>query len=370
MITRTQERRAGMDAARAWAVLAAIACCLLPLPALALGPGCQLDPMLAGNYTMDKGPDAALGQLAPRQITLDKSTPTGTVVYDQPLPPVPYVCIAADLTTSPFLSAGSGLSMVLDGLRKAGLKLVINIKGLPPWEPTGNSTDDRFRLTNVTYAPKSATDRTPTAKGVLYGNLQLVVTTPPRLPTHAYFPANDDMVRLNPAFLVPKNYLSIGSTNDTSIDLLPRCIAKISTPGTVSLGRAYAGNNLPLPAPVEFTMYVDFDETCDGGIRIADLGGLDVPLKIMFQPVGNLELDSLNQAIVLKGADGQPNGFTLTLKQDKVYPVTYNTWANTYTLNTVRRPMPLIYSAQLSKSGAPLVTGPFSQKVTVLVTFQ
>ncbi|MCZ8393829.1 hypothetical protein [Achromobacter xylosoxidans] len=369
MITRTQERRTNRGVARAWAALAAIACCLLPLPALALGPGCQLDPTVSGNYTQDLGASYALGQLAPRQITLDNNNPPGTVVYDEPLPPVPYVCIATSLATAPFLNAGTGLTTVLKELRRAGLKLVINIAGLPPWEPTGNTTDDRFRLTNVAYAPKSPTDPTPTVKGVLFGRMQLVVVTPPSIPIHAYFAASKDLVRLNPAF-IGANYVAIGSTNDTSVDLLPRCIAKISTPASVSLGRAYAVNSLPLPAPVEFTMYADFDETCDGGFRVVDLGSLDVPLKIMFQPTDNLELDALNQGIVLKGDDGQPNGLNLVLKKDKVYRVTFNTWENTQTLSTSRRPVPLVYSAQLSKSGGPLKVGPFSQKVTVLVTYQ
>ncbi|WP_238927609.1 hypothetical protein [Achromobacter xylosoxidans] len=360
--------RAGV--ARWRAALAALAIAgLLPLPALALGPGCQLDPTTAGNYTQDKGLDYAISKLAPKQITLDKSNPPGTVVFDQPLPPVPYVCISTGLTTQPFLSAGTNLSTVLRELHSAGLKLVIQILNLPPWEPTGNTSDDRFRLTNVTYAPKSAIDSTPTAKGVLFGRLQLVVVTPPTRPMRAYFPAYSDLVRLNPAYL-GTNAVVIGSNDDTAVSLIPRCIAKISTPGSVHLGRAYSVGHLPLPPKVNFTLYADFDESCDGGFKIADLDSLAVPLKVMFQPEDNLELAPFDQGIVLKGNDGQPNGFTLELKESGVYPITFNTWRNAPTLSMGKRPIPLYYSAQLTKSGAPLIPGEFSQKVTVLVTYQ
>lgn len=370
MITRTQGRPASAGRPGGRDILAAVAiACLLPLPAQALGPGCQLDPTQAGNYVQDMGVSHALGPLAPRSIVLDKSTPPGTVIYDQPLPPVPWVCIAASTSTQPFLSAGPNLRTVLTELHRAGLKLIVQVNNLPPWEPTGSTTDDRFRLTNVTYAPKSATDPTPTAKGVLLGRMQLVVVTPPTKPLHAYFPASSELVQLNPAFL-HGNHVAIGSNNDTSIDVIPRCIAKISTPGSIPLGRAYASSGLPLPPKVNFTLYADFDESCDGGFKVVDLGKMAVPLKIMFQPEENLELASLNHEIVLKGADGQPNGFTLGLQQDGVYPVIFNQWTNTATISTAVHPVPLYYSARVSKSGGPLVTGAFSQKVTVLVTFQ
>ncbi|WP_241137178.1 hypothetical protein [Achromobacter xylosoxidans] len=79
---KTRTVRPGWRGALAAAWLAA---CLLPLPAHALGPGCQLDPKQAGNYTQDMGTQAAPGQFAPTFLTLDKSNPPGTVVYDAPL---------------------------------------------------------------------------------------------------------------------------------------------------------------------------------------------------------------------------------------------------------------------------------------------
>lgn len=348
--------------AAAWVLLAS-------LPIHALANGCQIDRTLSGNYTGDKGPDYATSNLAPKLITLDKSTPPGTVIFDHALPPVPYVCESSGVTNQPFLSAGTSLSSVLRELQKVGLKLVIQMRNLPAWEPSGNTTDDRFRLTDVHYTKKSPTDATATASGILYGNLQLVVVTPPSRPIRAYFPAYKELVKMNPDFL-SSNSIMIGSLDDTAINLIPKCIAKISTPGSVHLGQAYSVGHLPLPPKVNFTLYADFDESCDGGFKIVDLGSLAVPLKVMFQPEDNLELAPFDQGIVLKGNDGQPNGFTLELKESGVYPITFNAWRNAPTLSMGKRPVPLYYSAQLTKSGAPLIPGEFSQKVTVLVTYQ
>lgn len=349
--------------AAAWVLLAS-------LPIHALANGCQIDRTLSGVYTGDKGLDYATSNLAPKLITLDKSTPPGTIIFDRALPPVPYVCESSDVTNQPFLSAGTSLSSVLRELQKVGLKLVIQMRNLPAWEPSGNTTDDRFRLTDVHYAKKSPTDPTATASGVLYGNLQLVVVAPPSRPIRAYFPAYKELVKMNPDFLSP-NAIMIGSLDDTAINLIPKCIAKISTPGSVHLGRAYSVGHLPLPPKVNFTLYADFDESCDGGFRIVDLGAMLVPLKVMFQPAGNLELTSLNEGIVLKNIDGQSNGLTLRIKQAGTYPVKFNEWVNESTsLSTSNRPLPLYYSAELTKSGGPLVPGEFRQQVTVLVTFQ
>ncbi|CUJ27251.1 fimbrial protein [Achromobacter xylosoxidans] len=365
---KTRTVRPGWRGALAAAWLAA---CLLPLPAHALGPGCQVDPSRAGNYEKDAGVSLALGKLAPDILTLDKSNPPGMVVYDQPLPPVPWVCTAGLATQHPFLTPGGYMQVVLKELAKTGLKMVLLIDNYPPWEPTGNTTDDKLPLTSAIYAPKSATDPTLTAKGVLLGGMQLVVVTPPTRPISAYFGPMDDIVRMHPGYLAATNRIQIGSTNGTRVALIPRCIAKISTPGTVHLGRAYGVGHLPLPDPVNFVLSADFDESCDGGFRIVDLGPLTVPLKVRFQPEGNQELTPFDSAIVLKNSDGQPNGLALGIKAAGVFPITFNQWHDTPTSLTVsNRPLPLYYSAQLQKTGAPLVPGAFSQQVTIQVTFQ
>lgn len=363
--TRIRRLRRGALAAAGWLIA-----CLLPLPAHAVGPGCQLDPTRAGNYTVDKGVQATPGQFAPALLTLDKSNPPGTVVYDAPLPPVPWVCISdTPITRTPFLVSGGNMAPVMNELRKAGLKLVIQINGYPDWVPTGSTTDDRFPLSNDSYAPKSATDRTLTASGVLLGRLQLVTVTPPIRPVRAYIPAYTDIVRMHYA-LINTNHIEIGSNNTTAISLVPTCIAKISTPGSVYLGRAYSLGNLPLPAPVQFNVVTDFDTACDGGFNLLDLGNITVPLQIKFQPEGNTELTQRNQGIALKNADGAPNGLALLIKQDSVRPITFNEWHESESLTINLRPRNLNYSVELSKTGAALVPGTFSQQVTVLVTFR
>ncbi|MFY2598221.1 fimbrial protein [Achromobacter xylosoxidans] len=365
---KTRTVRPGWRGALAAAWLAA---CLLPLPAHALGPGCQIDPSRTGNYTQDVGVSYALDRLAPDLITLDKSNAPGTVVYDQSLPPVPWVCTAGLATQHPFLTPGGYMQVVLKELAKTGLKMVLLIDNYPPWEPTGNTSDDKFFLTNASYAPKSATDPTLTAKGILLGRMQLVVVTPPTKPVSAYFGAMNDIVRMHPGYAAAVNRIQIGSTNGTRVALIPRCIAKISTPGTVHLGRAYSVGNLPLPTPAQFTIVADFDESCDGGFSISDLGPLTVPLKVRFQPAGNLELTPSDSAIVLKNSEGQPNGLALEIKAGGVIPIQFNQWRDeSPSLTLVNRPLPLYYSAQLQKTGAPLVPGAFSQQVTIQVTFQ
>lgn len=138
---KTRTVRPGWRGALAAAWLAA---CLLPLPAHALGPGCQLDPSRAGNYAQDTGISYALGKLAPDILTLDKSNPPGMVVYDQPLPPVPLGLHCGTRNPTPFLTPGGYMQVVLKELAKTGLKMVLLIDNYPPWEPTGNTTDDKL----------------------------------------------------------------------------------------------------------------------------------------------------------------------------------------------------------------------------------
>lgn len=366
--SKTRTVRPGWRGALAAAWLAA---CLLPLPAHALGPGCQVDPSRAGNYAQDLGISYALGKLTPDLITLDKSNTPGMVVYDQPLPPVPWVCTAALATQHPFLTPGGHMQVVLKELAKTGLKMVLLIDNYPPWEPTTNTSDDRLALTNASYAPKSATDPTLTAKGVLLGRMQLVVVTPPTKPVSAFFGAMNDIVRIHPGNLSSLNRIQIGSVDGTRVSLIPKCIAKLSAPATVRLGRAYSVGSLPLPPPVPFTLFVDFDESCDGGFSIADLGPITLPLKVKFQPEGNLELTPSDNEIVLKNSEGQPNGLALGIKAGGAIPIRFNQWRDeSPSLTLVNRPLPLYYAAQLQKTGAPMVPGEFRQQVTILVTFQ
>ena len=358
--------RRGALAAK-WAIV-----CLLPLSAPALGEGCQVDPTRMGKFDNSAMPGAsyAPGQFAPAILSLDKSNPTDTVVYNAPLPPVPWVCVSTSAALKPFLVPGVNLVTVLSELKKVGLKLVLEFDDLGTWEPTANTTDDRFFLTNVSYAPTSPSDPTLTAHGILNGRMKLVTVTPPTQPVRAFFSAYQNLVSMHYGRLNNTSYISIGSSNNTAVSLIPTCIAKVSTPGTVYLGKAYSAGNLPLPPPAPFTIVADFDETCDGGFRIVDLGNITVPLRIMFQPEGNSALTSTNQGIALQDDDGMPNGLSLRIKQNGAKPITFNQWHDSETLTTSMHPLFLAYSAELEKTGTTLVPGKFSQQVTILVTFQ
>ncbi|BEG75633.1 hypothetical protein [Achromobacter xylosoxidans] len=378
MITRRQHLSARVVRPRWRAALAALVlACLAPLPAHAeVLRGCQLNPAgaLAPYYNESiTGASGLPKPLVPELITLDKSNPVGMTIYQKRLPSVPWVCTSSDSTDHPTLVSGNGMNAVLSELRRVGLKLVINIDGYGDWEPANNMYDNRFALGNEVYKTTPFSGTKMITKGYLEGTLKLVVVERPVKPVRAFFLANRDMVRMMASNIVTDtNYLFIGSSNNTAVSLIPPCIAKILTPGSVYLGRVYSVGNLPLPSKKNFTLHADFDESCDDGINVADLDGdILIPLKLMFQPAGNQELTANNEGIVLKNTDGESNGLELRLRQGGSIPVKFNQWVDESTsLRVANHPLPLYYSAELTKSGRPLVSGKFQQQVTVLIGFQ
>ncbi|BEG75634.1 hypothetical protein [Achromobacter xylosoxidans] len=379
MITRRQYLSARVVRPRWRAALAALAlACLAPLPAHAVvSEGCQftrgsnlLDSYYDENVT---GVEGIPKPLVPDIISLDKSTPAGATVYSRVLPVVPFTCVSNDPTAHPTLISGDGIKTAYHALQEIGLKLVITIDGFGDWEPADNRYDNRFPLINLNYKANPLSGGRLTTSHMLKGTLKLVVVTPPTKPMRRFILRNSDMVRVIPTnSATATNYVNIGSSNDTAVSIIPPCIAKILTPDTVYLGRAYSAGNLPLPSKSNFTLHADFNESCDGGINIADLGGdIIIPLKVMFQPVGNTELTALSEGIVLKNIDGDLNGLELRLRQGGSIPIKFNQWVDESTALTVKNnPLPLYYSAELTKSGRPLVPGKFQQQVTVQVTFQ
>ncbi|MCM2574433.1 hypothetical protein NAT65_25365 [Achromobacter xylosoxidans] len=334
--------------------------------------GCQFNRNPSQGFDPTRtGADSYLTTFTPLQINLDKTIPVGEVVYETSLPVIPWVCITNIPDRLPYMGSGGYMQTMIKDLASAGLKLVLQINNYPEWTPSSSTTDNRLVLSDVTYAAKSPSDPTMTASGILHGKLKLVMVTPPNKPTRTYIPAMGNLVVLSSG-VSTLNVISIGSNSSTTIALIPKCIAKISTPGPINLGKAYAVNHLPLPPPVDFTITADYDESCDGGFRIVDLGNLVVPLQLRFQPEGNQELTPGNQEILLKNNDGTPNGFALGINELSVHPVIFNQWQDSHqpSLTTSKRPLPLRYSAQLTKSGTPLITGEFSQQVTVQVTFR
>ena len=356
--------------AAAWAIA-----CMLPLPALAqiaqTSAGCSAD--LAGTHQYAP---TSLDQItsiretfAPAQIRLEKNTPAGTLIYQNSLPTIPWVCASNIATRTPILVAGTQLSIVLDRLRSVGLELTLEING-QTWKPTGSTADDRFVIPGAVYAPASASDPTLIAYGVLSGSLKLTVATPPTKPVRTQIRIYDDLVNMRYGILSGP-MLRIGSRNETEILLVPTCIAKVSTPGTVNLGKVYSAGNLPLPAPTRFNLITNFDTNCDGGFTLADLGNMSVPLKIMFQPEGNTLMTSGNRGIVLVNSDGTPNGLALEIRRTPAsIPFPFGEFHDAdNSLNPATIPQFESYSAALVKTGTPLVPGSFSQQVTVLVTY-
>lgn len=357
--------RAALTAA--WAVAGLLGAASHALGA-ALTSGCQI----GGTFDTSRptGPDSYVTTFTPAEIYLDKNTPVGQVVYETALPIIPWVCITTSPSRQPYMGSGGKMGSMIRSLQQAGLKLVLQINSYPEWTPSESNTDNFLTLSDVTYAPQSPTNPTMTASGTLHGKLKIVMVTPPTKPTRVLIAASPDLVVLSSGLSI-LNVISIGSNRNTSVILLPRCIAKILTPGSIDLGRAYSVGNIPLPPAVNFTIHVDFDETCDGGFRIVDLGSLTVPLQLRFQPEGNAALTTDAQRILLNNTDGTPNGLALTIKESGVFPVTFNAWqySRQPSLTTSNNPLPLYYSAQLTRSGAPMVPGEFSQQITIQVTF-
>lgn len=118
----------------ALAVAGWLAACLLPVAAHALGPGCQLDPTRAGNYTQDMGAQAALairanapdvGQVqSARHCRLRCPFAARTLGVHQ-----------RQHEYGAFPGVWGNMAPVLNELRKVGLKLVIQM--WLTWEPTG-----------------------------------------------------------------------------------------------------------------------------------------------------------------------------------------------------------------------------------------
>lgn len=220
------------------------------------------------------------------------------------------------------------------------------------------------------YAPKSATGLAPRRQESLLGKLQLVTVTPPTKPVRAFFPAYSDLVRMHYAF-ISLNHIAIGSSNATAISLVPTCIAKISTPGSVTWARAFSLGNLPLPPPTPFSIVADFDEACDGGFhhrRPGQHGGSaadQVPARR--QPGADAQRPEHR---VEKHRNGTPNRLALQVKENGAIPIAFNEWRATESLTTTLRPRSLYYSAELMKTGAAVVPGTFSQQITILVTFR
>lgn len=361
-----RRRRLGARAA-GWLIA-----CLLPLSAPALGANLCMTGAPINFDPTRTGDSYATGPLAPPYVTLNKSAAIGSVVFDEPLPPVPWICTNPS-APHPKLYGGQNLLSVVSALKKVGLKLRIAIEGSGIWEPTGSTTAENAFELSETYGPKSPFDTTRVAYGILKGRLQLVTVTPLTQPTQAFFQAYLDLVDIHPGSTstAVTNLVKIGSMNPTMVSLVPPCIVKLSAPAVIDLGRAYSVGSIPLPPKQTFEVLVDFNTTCDGGFDPAKLGSLIVPLKMMLQPEDGAPLTPQGD-IELKNSESVPNGLALAMRFGGTNPIRFNTWHEIDSIATGAggSPKRVTYSAELKKTGAPLVPGKFSQRVTVLVTFR
>lgn len=355
--------------ARAGLLAMAWVMCLSPLPARAQGwGGCTAGP----SYTPGSGVFPIKKVFVPAVLRLNRNVKVGDIVYSAPLPDIPWTCGAPNklsysgptmIRDSSFITGTAG-ALAAAGL---GVRLVLNAG---TWEP-GNSLPERIRL-GPTWASRTDPVMKPTLSGVITGRLELFVTAQLDKPLQVYVPTGPSMFQINPGDgWGTSDYVTIGSSQPgTSIYMLPgECLVKVAVPNTVDLGMAYSVGNLPLPAPKWFNVNVALNPDCDGFGDPKNWGGFVLPIKITFSTP---DVAAGAMTIPLKNNEGAPNGLNLEIKSGGAISIPFNREMQTdppSLIASVRPAMNLNYTAGLVKTGAPLVTGKFSQQVVVNVNY-
>lgn len=352
---------------------------LSPVPARAveLKAGCEQ----GTSYTGDKGQQNVNLQFAPPVLNLNKDIQQGEVVYQSPLPALTFTCKPIRPGDSgPVLVAGDGYVRNFYGiLDKAGLQLriVINGKNWVPWSNTERIPPEFFAF-STPYANDNL--RTESFPG---GTLQLVLRRPVDKPVKVSLPPTNDIVRImhrEGAFPTGGNYIGIGSSTHTWVNLIPKCIIKTTVPEAVDLGRVITGGQGSLPSPRTFYIKTSFNKDCEGFSDVSSWTGFALNLSIRFD-VSNAEdlVPPGNTAIKLKSKadDGslQNNGLILVIKKQGAIPVAFNKWVGVdEAISNTNSPMTLPYTASLEPVQGGNITsarpGKFSQQVTVKVAYQ
>lgn len=356
--------RAGLLAA-AWAL------CLLPfqIRAQAVGKGgCSL----GTTYVPGSGVAMLQKVFVPAVLRLNRNVKVGDVVYSTPLPDIPWTCGAPDRL------AYYGPEMVRDAsfvtttnaeLKRTGLavRLVLNAGTYEP----GGLTAEKIALGPV-WASQANPTMAKTLSGMVSGRLELFVQSPIDKPMQVTVPTGSSLFRIEPGggWLVA-DYISIGSSQpNTTVYLIPdTCLVKVAVPNTVDLGVAYSVGSLPLPAPKWFDVNVALNPDCDGFGDPSAWGGFILPLNITFSTP---DVAAGAMTIPLKNSEGTPNGLKLEIKKLGAIPIAFNREMPTdppSLIAAVSPAMNLHYTAELVKTGAPLVTGKFSQEVVVNVNY-
>lgn len=353
--------------------------CLLPLQvrAQAVRPpgtpaegGCSF----GSTYVPGGGLAEFNQEFVPARLNMKRNAQVGEIVYSVPLPNIPWACGAPDRTSygAPKLIARNDYVQTASALDSAslGLRLVLNVGTWTVLPNDAGVTIGRpwaTRVPGVLFPPNM-----PAQNGVLSGRLELFIARAIDRPLSVNIPLGPGLFRIIAGgTFISDDQILIGSTlASTQAFLIPgTCLVKVTVPNTVDLGIVYSLGNLPLPAPRSFNVNAAFDPGCEGFGDSSNWRGFILPLKITFSTPDAVVGD---QAISLTNSDGSTNGLSLVLKQGGAIPVAFNREAETNPVSLiagVRPAMNLLYTAEVVKNGAPLVTGKFSQQVVVNVTY-
>lgn len=323
--------------------------------------GCQL----GTTYTGDKGAEPA-NITVPMKITLNKDTPEGSVVYEETLPPMKYVCKTFGPGVSPSIIGGDNFFKGFSSdLQKAGLKIEYTINGNGPFTPTGQD------FYAIDHYPQAGAQ---TYSGTLGGSFRLILNRKPDRPVNLVIARTGDILRLVYG-RIGTHYVSFGTSNATQIYYVPKCIGKTSVPAAVDLGRVITGGKGSLPSPRNFYIKPSFNQDCEGIQDINSWQGFTLALDIQFSAAGDGKLSADGKGIILKNTDGQENGLKLVIKEAGSTPVTFGKWSKIGpAISVATGPLNLNYTASLepvtSGGTTSAVTGKFSQNVTVKVRYQ
>lgn len=346
---------------------------LSPVPAMAAG--CEQ----GATYTGTKGQQNINMQFAPPVLNLNKDIQPGEVVYHSPLHSLEFTCLPIRVgDTGPVLMAGGGyVGSFFSLLNSANLKLqiVINGKIWTPWSNTEKPEPESLAF-STPYK-----DKNPRTENFPGGEIQLVLRKSLDRPVRVILPQTNDIIRIVHRYGgFSKDYIAIGTSNQTQVNLIPKCIIKTTVPEAVDLGRVITGGQGSLPSPRTFYIKTSFNKDCDGFSDVSDWAGFTLNYSIRFD-VSNAEdlVPPGNTGIRLKSkADGdslQNNGLILVIKEQGAIPVAFNKWKGVDTaLTNNNNPMTLHYTASLEPvQGGNITsarTGKFSQQVTVKVAYQ
>lgn len=351
---------------RSLSLLAGCTALLAPVPVLAaLTTGCQT----GSSYTEDKGVQTINLPLAPQEITLNKDSAPGSIVFEAPLQTFEFTCIGYPGRGGPSLHKGGGYDAFLTMLTKANLKLQIKINGMGTWVP---GSPEFFPLTSdYTEKLEHKTDKFPA------GVFQLVLTNPVDKPVRISLPATNDLIAIyNGNGSAGFNRIGIGTSNSTWVSAIPQCIGKTSVPAEIDLGRVITGGQGGLPSARQFYIKPSFNQECGDIGELGNWGNFALNLSIQFEVVNAGDLTPGSTGIKLKN-NGDPlnNGLKLVIKKNGSTPVTFNKWEDIdQAISTSNNPLNLYYSASLESitpgNVSSIPTGKFSQQVTVKVRYK